>query len=78
MHAHAHLAHGWLVVEREFSIFKFAILYTSSKHISQLENSHIITYAYLSEANAVHSIRIPGVISSEKSTIFLPGQSRLS
>ena len=77
MHAHAHLAHGWLVVEREFSN-KFAILYTSSKHISQLENSHIITYAYLAEANAVHSIRIPGVISSEKSTIFLPGQSRLS
>ena len=32
------------------------ILLTFSKHISQLENSHIITYAYLAEANAVHSI----------------------
>ena len=35
---------------------KFAILYTSSKYISQLENTQIITCAYFAEANAVHSI----------------------
>ena len=31
-----------------------SILYNqaSSKHISQLENSHILTYAYLAKANA--------------------------
>ena len=29
---------------------------TSSKHINQLENSRIRMYAYLAEANAVHSI----------------------
>ena len=32
------------------------ILLKSFKHISQLENSHIIMYAYLPDANAVHSI----------------------
>ena len=36
-------------------LFIFAY-FEISKHISQLENSHIRTYAYLAEANTVHSI----------------------
>ena len=30
-------------------------LLTSSKHMSQLENSHVITYAYLAEAHSMHN-----------------------
>ena len=43
-------------VVQKIDTLEYFIVYTSSKHISQLENSmYAYMYMYLAEANAVHS-----------------------